>query len=456
MKKKLSIIIGLLLFIPMINVRADGISCAGSSEKDALVLKDISNFSCSGITGTNVTFTNNENDLKEYFEQRTDDINRINVKDNSLSISSEKEYIILVIKDKDTNNSARVYIKNPSYVATTTTQPTSQPTTTSSTKTLTVTLDPNNGTEKSTKTCELTGNNTNCSITLPKLENENFNGWGTSKTCKEGNIGSQKIEKDITYYACYKNTDTTITTTASNTNNSIYLKTLVLKDKDTNDTLDIGTFSMKKNEYTLKVLNKVENILVTTTQDENITAEITGNENLNVGENEIIIKLTDEDNNTNEYKIIVTRLKEGETITNIHFLKSLVVGGYNINFNKEQFIYSLTIPSDINRLEITAIPEEETSVVEIKGNEELVDGSLITVNIIGEDNETTTYTINITKEASVNYMLIVAVGIIILLIVILVILIIIKSNKKKKNIKNDSKPKVLKEEKKETIETLNI
>ena len=212
-------------------------------------------------------------------------------------------------------------------------------------------------------------------------------------------------------------------------------------------------------EYTLKVLNEVANIEVTTTQDENIKVEIIGNENLNVGENQILIKLTDENNNTNEYKIKVTRLEEGQTITNVHFLKSLVVGGYNINFNKEQFVYSLTIPSDISRLEITPIPEEETAMIEIKGNEELIDGSLVTINVIGEDNETTTYTIDITKEAGTNYMLLIAAGIIILLIVVLVILIIIKSNKKKQNLKNDNKPQVLDSKKKdtnETIETLNI
>ena len=69
--------------------------------------------------------------------------------------------------------------------------------------------------------------------------------------------------------------------------------------------------------------------------------EIIGNENLNVGENQILIKLTDENDNTNEYKIKVTRLEEGQTITNVHFLKSLVVGGYNINFS--QYLHPLLL-----------------------------------------------------------------------------------------------------------------
>lgn len=462
MKKILSTIISLLIMLPIINVNAAGMNCYGSSEKDAIALSGdnkVKNFSCQASDtnidmSTNLEFKHNNTSYNNYFEvTKSGKGVQIQIKDSSMKFSSDLQYGLIVITDTENNIDTAIYIKNTAYVAPTTTMTTTT-TASANTKTLTVTLDPNNGTEKITKTCTLTGTNTTCSVTLPKLENENFNGWGTAKTCKEGNSGTIKVEKDTTYYACYK-TNETSTTTKSSTN-PLYLKTVKLTDKKTNETIDIGTFSMKKTEYTLKVLNEVENIEVTTTQDEGINVEITGNENLSVGENEIIIKLTDENNNTNEYKIVVTRLKEGETISNLHYLESLVVGGYNINFSKDKLIYSLTIPSDINRLEITAIPEEDTAMIEIKGNEDLIDGSLITINVIGEDNETTVYTIDITKETSVNYMLLVGVAIIILLIIVLIILIIIKSNKKKKNIKNDSKPQVLKEEKKETIETLNI
>ena len=468
MKRFLSTIICLLIMVPIINVKAAGISCKGATPEDAIDLTTTTNFSCQAIDknvvlNTDLEFNNNDTSYKSYFEVTKGNNQhevRINIKNNSIKFASDLPNGIIIIKDTENDLETYIYIKNPAYVKPSTTTTTTTTTTkTDTNKTLTITLEPNDGSTKETKTCVLTGTNTTCNITLPKLNKENFNGWGTAKTCKEGNSGSIKVDKDITYYACYKDNETTTTTTTASALTNLYLKTLTLTDKDTNETLDIGTFSMKKTEYTLKVLNEVKNITVTTTQDEGITAEITGNENLSVGKNEIIIKLTDENNNTNEYKIVVTRLEEGETLSNIHFLKSLVVGGYNINFNKEQFIYSLTIPSDINRLEITPIPEEDTSMIEIKGNEELIDGSLITINVIGEDNETTTYTIDITKEAGMNYMLLIAAGIIILLIIVLVILIIIKSNKKKQNIKNDSKPKVLdstKNESKETIETLNI
>lgn len=456
MKKILSTIICLLIMVPIINVRAAGIICAGTKD-NPIDLSIVNDFPCQGIESSTIKYTSEGKDFSQYFKLR-DTKDRIDIIDKTMTFSKNLQYGIVIIEDESTEKNTAIYIKNTAYV-----KPSTTTTTTTkaevNTKTLTVTLDPNDGTSKETKTCTLTGQNTTCNVTLPVIEKENFNGWGTAKTCKEGNSGSIKVEKDITYYACYKDNVTTNSTTTSNTQTTLYLKTLTLANKDTNEKIDIGTFSIKKMEYTLKVLNEVANIEVTTTQDENIKVEIIGNENLNVGENQILIKLTDENNNTNEYKIKVTRLEEGQTITNVHFLKSLVVGGYNINFNKEQFVYSLTIPSDISRLEITPIPEEETAMIEIKGNEELIDGSLVTINVIGEDNETTTYTIDITKEAGTNYMLLIAAGIIILLIVVLVILIIIKSNKKKQNLKNDNKPQVLDSKKKdtnETIETLNI
>lgn len=462
MKKILSSIVCLLIIAPIINVNAAGINCKGSTPEDAIILKETTNFLCTP-NDTNVTISENlkfgGGKYDKYFSVSQEGTGiRISInKNETFPFIKDTEYTIVVLKDEDNKIDAPIFIKNPNYVKpSTTTKTTTTTKVADNTKQFTVTLI--DGTSKETKSCTLTGQNTTCNITLPNINKVNFSGWGTAKTCKEGNSGSIKVEKDTTYYACYKDNEATNSTT-TNTQATLFLKTLTLTNKETNEELDIGTFSIKKTDYDIKVLNEVTNIAVTTTQDDAIKVDIQGNENLSVGKNEITIKLTDENGNTNEYKINVTRLAEGETLSNIHYLKSLVIGGYNINFNKDQFVYFLTITSDINKLEITSIPEEETSMIEITGNEDLIDGSLVTINVIGDDNETTTYTIEITKEASTNYILLIAVGVIILLIFILVILIIIKSNKKKQNLKNNNKPKVLnskKQEVNETIETLNI
>lgn len=427
MKKNLkNIIFVLIVFIPFINVNA--ISCRGETKETAIDLKNISSFSCSEIEGDKLTFTNNGNDVSKYFEMR-DDKTTIDIIDTSLTFSSEIEYGIVNISDGD--KSTNIFIKNSAYVEPTTTTTTKD----ASVKTLTVTLDPNDGGEVSTKTCEVNSVNTTCNVTLPKIDKETFSGWGTAKTCKTGNTGTIRVEKDITYFACYTDNENESTENSDGSETStVLLKTLSLKDKSTGEEIKFGTFSIKNTKYDVKVLNNVENIDVVTETEENIKVEVIGNENLKVGENKILIKLTDDNNNQNEYTINVTRLEEGETLNNIHYLKSLVVGGYEneLNFDKERLVYTLTIPSNVNKLLITALAEEDEYVPEILNNENLVDGSQIMINITDENNNTTSYVINIVKEGSMNYLLIGAIGLIVVLIIILIVLIIVKSKKNKK------------------------
>ncbi len=445
MKKNILAIVILFALFPIINVNA--LSCL----EGEIDVNKVENFSCSSIEGDKLTFKDNTNgeDYSNYFTYKVE--NKKATITISKSIKFDASSPNRFIKVSDGTSETVINVKNPVYTTTKSTTTTTTTTTKDvNSKELTVTLDPNDGSEKIIKTCNVVAGNDTCSITLPKLDSVGFNGWGTASTCKEGNSGTIKVDKNITYYACYENNNN------ETENSPIYLKTLSLTNKDTDEKIDFGTFSIKKTDYEFKVLYDVKNINVSATADENIKIDITGNEELKVGENEIIIKLTDENNKTNEYKLKVIRLKEGETISNIHYLKSLVVGGYNINFAKEKLVYSLTIPNDIDSLEITAIPENDDDTYKVIGKDDLIDGSQIKIVVTGQDGEETTYIINITKESKTNLLLIVAVGLIILLIIILIILIIIKSNKKKKNLNNNG-PKVLdKKDSKNNIEVLNI
>ena len=437
MKKILRIIIGLLIIIPFFKVNA--LSCL-SSEID---INKVDNFTCSEVDGTTLKFTDNTSgeDYTSYFTYT--------VNDNSALISIDKNIKLdaafpnRFIKVTDASKEAIINVKNPSYTTTKATSTTKD----ANTKEIIVTLDPNDGTGSTNKTCNIVAGNNTCTVTLPKLETDGFNGWGTAATCKEGNTGAIRVEKDITYYACYEKNENT------NTNKSIALETLELINKDTNEKIEFGTFSRKKTEYKFKVLYDVENIEVKATASNDIKVEITGNENLKVGENVVLVKLTNDNNETNEYKLIVTRLKMGETISNVHYLKSLVIGGYKINFNKETFKYSLTIAKDINKLELTAKPENDDDTVEITNNENLTNGSVIKITVKGEDEEETIYTINITKEKSSNLVFYIIGSIIALLIILLIILIIIKS-KRKKNQNVNGPQNIVKDN--NNVEVLNI
>lgn len=96
----------------------------------------------------------------------------------------------------------------------------------------------------------------------------------------------------------------------------------------------------------------------------------------------------------------LTTEKPEEEKSNNKNLKSLEVENYTLSpeFNKDTTEYDLTIPDDVNSLEIKAIAEDEKAKVEIKGNDELLTGvNTIEIKVTAEDKTVRTYRINVTK-----------------------------------------------------------
>jgi len=429
-------IILLLSLFPIVSVNAEekSLVCFSTTYEEPFAIEN-GNFTCSNVEGETLSFFQNDNDLKEYFSYAITEngIATISVSDTLKFDTALKSGLINI---KDSKSTFSVYIKNSAYV-----KP-SETTTTTTVPEITYTIILNNNGKTEEKKCNVKKDGETCYITLPNLENEGFNGWGTSSTCKNGNMGSTKVNKNETYYACYEN--------KQSTDLQLYLKSLKIKDtKD--EEIKFGTFSIKKLDYEFKVLNEVDKLIIEAISDDNIKIEYTGNDNLVVGENEVIIKLTDDNNNTNEYKLKVTRLDVGETISNVNYLKALVIGNYKINFNKSVFNYDLLIEKDIKQLVINAVPLEEENEVEIKNNINLENGSVVEINVLDNEGNVTTYRINIIKENN-NLLLFIAISVILLLIVILVILIIVKKNQKNNLVKKGND----KEVNNESVEILNI
>lgn len=78
--------------------------------------------------------------------------------------------------------------------------------------------------------------------------------------------------------------------------------------------------------------------------------------------------------------------------SNNKYLASLSVENYNIDFSKDTKIYSIDISKDINKLNITAIPEDSKSTVEVKGADNLKDNDYkITIKVTAENGDKNTY-----------------------------------------------------------------
>lgn len=155
-----------------------------------------------------------------------------------------------------------------------------------------------------------------------------------------------------------------------------YLKSLTLSDGNIN--FDKNTFI-----YNTKVSYEVEKIDVKAVSNDIKSKVVVNSPNLKVGNNKIVINVTSERNETRSYIINVERLeKEKELSKNIN-VKSLKILGHELNFKNDILEYDVKIKDEyalVFNLEL----EDTRSKYEISGNEDLKDGSIITLTVISE------------------------------------------------------------------------
>ena len=169
-------------------------------------------------------------------------------------------------------------------------------------------------------------------------------------------------------------------------------------------------------EYTLSVPYEVTSLNVTATKsDSKARYQSSGDEELQVGPNEVLVNVTAEDGTKNAYTIIVTRAREEL------YIKSLVTTITDENgiitelplnpiFSFDVFEYTLDdISYKIENINVEAIANLEGATIAVTGNENLQEGeNVITViaripkeNVVeGEETEEIkTYKITVNKEA---------------------------------------------------------
>lgn len=201
-------------------------------------------------------------------------------------------------------------------------------------------------------------------------------------------------------------------------------------------------FSSDVTEYNLTVDVTVDALTVNATaEDENAKVEITGNDNLLIGENTIEIKVTAEDETVRTYKINVTK---GEKV-GIQ-LSELNVEGYTLDpeFSSDIYEYTLNInDTSVTSININAKSNTENAVIEIAGNNGLKLGeNLVTILVKSEDEkDVATYQIIVNIEEkqeeqilagidNADLFLYAGIGIGILIIIIIIIVIIVKRRRK--------------------------
>lgn len=263
------------------------------------------------------------------------------------------------------------------------------------------------------------------------------------------NNETQKVTGVVKDYALkFGENKFTITVVAENGNSKDYVITVNRQDtRSTNNnlkSLEIEEGKLNKEfksdvlEYQMKVLYDVTKLNIKyETEEEHAKVVILGDvSKLKEGENNITLKVTSEKGDVKEYKIIVTRLKEGETLGNNPDISEINIKGYDINFSKNKQVYSLKIDNE-KKLDIEIVLEDPTSSYKITGNDNLKDGSIIKINTTSKDGSTREYQIIIEKE---NKTFLYIIGtILILSIVGLIVYVVISKIKENKD--NPKQPK---------------
>jgi hypothetical protein len=204
------------------------------------------------------------------------------------------------------------------------------------------------------------------------------------------NYGDNKVLIKVKSESGKINTYTIVINRRDNRNTNNYLKTL--KIENANIEFDKNTLN-----YSVIVKNNINKInIMATTEHSTATVSGIGEKALKEGSNKFEIKVKAENETIRTYTINIKRLTKDEDVSSNTNLKELQINNYPINFNKSTYSYTLEI-GDETSLDIKYSPEDITSIVNVNGNTDLKDGSVITIKVTSTDGSTKDYIIRVTK-----------------------------------------------------------
>ena len=206
------------------------------------------------------------------------------------------------------------------------------------------------------------------------------------------------------------------TSTSTSTNNTTQeTPTKSSNSRLTNIEIAEGTvlpeFNSDVTEYTINVANEITKLNITATAEHSkATVSITGNEELQIGENTIDIIVTAEDGSTTTYKVLAVRAFPELNLQtlNIYYINEngeKVLLETNPEFTSNIYEYNVIdkLKYTVEKVEIESTATRENAEIEVTGNEKLKAGKneiIIKAVITDEagEKEEKAYTINVERE----------------------------------------------------------
>lgn len=121
--------------------------------------------------------------------------------------------------------------------------------------------------------------------------------------------------------------------------------------------------------------------------------------NLKSGKNNVLVKVKSALGNEKEYKIVVTYTGKSSSSTSSARLKSLKLNSGNLTFDPDITEYRMYVPVSLEKLEVTATPEDENATVEVENPETLEIGdNNVKINVTATDGTKKIYSLRIIKK----------------------------------------------------------
>ncbi|NLL01457.1 MAG: cadherin-like beta sandwich domain-containing protein [Mollicutes bacterium] len=188
----------------------------------------------------------------------------------------------------------------------------------------------------------------------------------------------------------------------------IYYLYLVKEIIDTNLTADsIELTDSKKNlidfefnpniyEYQIEVDSNITSLNLNVMLSDSLSlVKDYGNRKIDIhdGDNAVLIKIKNKDNEVRTYVLNITKLLSNKSAN--FYLKTLEIDKYELKFSKKVKVYYLPIKKSTKKLNINATAEDKKATVNIIGNEDLKEGSIVKILVKAENGSKFTYQIHI-------------------------------------------------------------
>lgn len=169
------------------------------------------------------------------------------------------------------------------------------------------------------------------------------------------------------------------------------------------------SFKSSTTSYSLSVSNKVTSLDVKAIAN-NSKAKVTisGNKNLSVGKNNILVEVQAEDGNKKTYKIEVTRASASSspaptTTKSSNNNLASISGISGLSFDPLKTDYTVEVPFETTSVNISATPEDSKAKVNISNgsltNLEVGKTQTATITVTAEDSSIKIYTVKITRSS---------------------------------------------------------